>query len=56
MWRESPARGRIAAQVLSPELQSKHLSDVDPPKSAPNDSHESRPERRGREKRVVPTS
>jgi len=45
--RESPAMGRLAAQVLAPELQRGKSSTIDPPKS----DNASRPERKNAPKR-----
>jgi hypothetical protein len=50
MQRESPLAGRLAALSLSPELQSKEESDVDPPKQRARSAQ--RPERTGRAKRT----
>lgn len=49
LQRESPLAGRLAALSLSPELQSKEESDVDPPKQRARSAQ--RPERTGRAKR-----
>jgi murein DD-endopeptidase MepM/ murein hydrolase activator NlpD len=49
LQRESPLAGRLAALSLSPELQSKEESDVDPPKQRARTAQ--RPERTGRAKR-----
>lgn len=58
--REEPALGQIAAFALSPELQSELSSNIDPPRqrrrSTRKAKQESRPERRGRAKRVKPLS
>jgi murein DD-endopeptidase MepM/ murein hydrolase activator NlpD len=55
LTRESPSAGRIAAYVLSSEVQSAKVSDQDPPKGHKKPST-SRPERRGHVKRVRPLS
>jgi murein DD-endopeptidase MepM/ murein hydrolase activator NlpD len=55
--RENPAAGQLAAFALSPEMQERSESDLDPPrdkKRAKNTG--SRPERTGRTKRVRPVS
>jgi murein DD-endopeptidase MepM/ murein hydrolase activator NlpD len=49
LQRESPLAGRLAALVLSPELQATAESDVDPPKQRARPAQ--RPERPGRGKR-----
>jgi murein DD-endopeptidase MepM/ murein hydrolase activator NlpD len=49
MQRESPLAGRLAALSLSPELQSKAESDIDPPRQRGRSAQ--RPERTGRAKR-----
>jgi len=49
LQRESPLAGRLAALSLSPELQSKAESDVDPPRQRGRQAQ--RPERAGRAKR-----
>lgn len=59
--RTSPATAQIAAFALAPEVQAQLSSAIDPPKTkadkkADKSKHESRPERRGRAKRVVPVS
>ena len=59
LQRESPAEGRLAAYALTPELQALENSDLDPPKgrrARAGKATESRPERKGRTKRVRPTS
>ena len=59
LQRESPAEGRLAAYALTPELQMLESSDLDPPKvrsARKGKATESRPERKGRTKRVRPTS
>lgn len=59
LQRESPAEGRLAAYALTPELQRLENSDLDPPKARrarASKPTESRPERKGRTKRVRPTS
>jgi murein DD-endopeptidase MepM/ murein hydrolase activator NlpD len=53
LQRVSPNAGRLAAFALVPELQSKKLSETDPPKKKKT---EQRPERRGRAKREKPLS
>jgi len=47
--RRSPAAGHLAAQLLTPAIQSAKLSDVDPPKSR---TRGPRPERRNRPRRA----
>jgi murein DD-endopeptidase MepM/ murein hydrolase activator NlpD len=49
LQRESPLAGRLAALSLSPELQSKEESEVDPPRQRARTAQ--RPERTGRAKR-----
>jgi murein DD-endopeptidase MepM/ murein hydrolase activator NlpD len=47
--RESPSLGRLAAQVLAPDVQRAQQSETDPPKATTG----SRPERKNRPKRVA---
>ena len=59
LQRESPNEGNLAAYALTPELQALEMSDLDPPRTRiakRGKATESRPERRGRTKRVRPTS
>jgi murein DD-endopeptidase MepM/ murein hydrolase activator NlpD len=59
LQRDAPAEGRLAAYALTPELQALEHSDLDPPKvrrARTKKPTESRPERKGRTKRVRPTS
>lgn len=58
LQRDAPAQGKIAAFALSPEMQSKEISDLDPPKhrKVKPAKGESRPDRPGRVKRVRPVS
>lgn len=60
LQRESPEQGAVAAFTLSPEMQTRQTSALDPPKSrkvkSANKPTESRPDRPGRVKRVRPVS
>lgn len=57
LTRESPAAGQVAAAALSPALQYRATSQVDPPRGKRTATgKETRPERRGRVARVKPLS
>lgn len=56
LQREQPMKGRIAAFALSPELQAKAESRIDPPKGRKRDKKSPRPDRPGTVKRVRPVS
>jgi murein DD-endopeptidase MepM/ murein hydrolase activator NlpD len=58
LQREAPEQGKLAAFALSPEMQTHQTSALDPPKArkAKKKPSESRPDRRGRVKRVRPVS
>jgi murein DD-endopeptidase MepM/ murein hydrolase activator NlpD len=54
--RESPGGGQVAAFALSPEMQNRFESPLDPPRAKKAKAKGSRPERAGRTKRVRPVS
>ena len=61
LQREAPEQGKVAAFALSPEMQTRATSDLDPPKDrrkakSTASKPESRPDRPGRVKRVRPVS
>lgn len=59
LQRQSPSEGNLAAFALDPEIQSRELSDLDPPKSRTTTAKKStsgRPDRAIRTKRARPTS
>jgi murein DD-endopeptidase MepM/ murein hydrolase activator NlpD len=54
--RQSPGAGQVAALALSPEMQERAESDLDPPRTKKTKAKGVRPERSGRTKRVRPVS
>lgn len=61
LQREAPEQGKVAAFALSPEMQTRATSDLDPPRSSRKAKSTaakpaSRPDRPGRVKRVRPVS